>query len=70
MKSANVEKLVIFRTAGTQQMSKTRSIAINKRVALVAHDKKKEALLQWAERHKEFLQPHQLFYLRQVREIN
>ena len=40
-------------------MSK-RVIAPNKRVALVAHDKRKEELLEWAKRNRDALAKHQL----------
>jgi methylglyoxal synthase len=38
----------------------TRKIQPQKRIALVAHDKRKEELLQWAMQNKEALAPHQL----------
>lgn len=34
---------------------------ITKRVALIAHDSKKEVLADWVERNAEALKPHQLF---------
>lgn len=37
-----------------------RTIQPAKRVALVAHDKRKEELLQWARQHREGLAPHHL----------
>lgn len=37
-----------------------RTIQLQKRVALVAHDKRKEELLQWARQNKESLSKHQL----------
>ena len=39
---------------------KNRTIEINKRVALVAHDKRKDELLQWAKRNREALTKHEL----------
>lgn len=42
-------------------MSKTRSLPILKRIALVAHDKKKEELIEWAVENKQILRSHQLF---------
>jgi len=37
-----------------------RTIHIAKRIALVAHDKRKEELVAWAEKNKEFLIRHEL----------
>jgi methylglyoxal synthase len=41
-------------------MSKTRSLPVQKTIALVAHDKKKDELLQWALENKEILKTHKL----------
>jgi methylglyoxal synthase len=37
-----------------------RTIALKKRIALVAHDKRKEELLSWAEKNQHFLTQHEL----------
>lgn len=37
-----------------------RNIAVSKRVALVAHDKRKDELLQWAKHNREILAGHSL----------
>jgi len=39
-------------------MKKTRSLAVKKHIALVAHDKKKDELLEWALENKETLKSH------------
>jgi methylglyoxal synthase len=39
-------------------MTKTRSLQLKKNIALVAHDKKKEDLLDWAKANKEVLKSH------------
>ncbi len=41
-------------------MTKTRSLQLKKNIALVAHDKKKEDLLNWAKENKEVLKSHTL----------
>jgi methylglyoxal synthase len=41
-------------------MSETRLITPRKRIALVAHDKKKADLMSWAEKNKEALAGHEL----------
>jgi methylglyoxal synthase len=41
-------------------MSEKRSLPLQKQIALVAHDKKKEDLLEWALQNKEILQTHGL----------
>lgn len=41
-------------------MSETRSLLLKKNIALVAHDKKKDELLEWAKDNKEILQLHSL----------
>ncbi|MDB5245901.1 MAG: methylglyoxal synthase [Segetibacter sp.] len=41
-------------------MEKARALPAVKRIALVAHNNKKEALLEWAEANKEFLSKHEL----------
>ncbi|GEO09657.1 methylglyoxal synthase [Segetibacter aerophilus] len=41
-------------------MSETRSLPVQKQVALVAHDKKKDELVEWALENKEILKNHQL----------
>ena len=38
----------------------TRTIRPNKRIALVAHDKRKEELLEWAKKNRQLLQKHEL----------
>lgn len=42
-------------------MSDTRTLLFAKRIALVAHDNKKEDLLDWAHSNKDFLSNHELF---------
>ncbi|RDE24426.1 methylglyoxal synthase [Motiliproteus coralliicola] len=42
-----------------QQLNRT--MAASKSIALVAHDNRKESLLNWAERHRDALSRHQLF---------
>jgi len=37
-----------------------RTIRPNKRIALVAHDKRKEELLEWAKKNRQVLQKHEL----------
>ncbi len=39
----------------------TRKMAASKRIALVAHDHKKSALIEWSKLHKAELDKHQLF---------
>lgn len=39
----------------------TRTIAARKHIALVAHDHRKQALLEWVESHKTILAQHQLY---------
>lgn len=39
----------------------TRTIAQHKRIALVAHDSCKQSLLDWTQKHKTALAPHQLY---------
>lgn len=39
-------------------MSKTRSLLVQKHIALVAHDKKKDDLLEWAMENREILKTH------------
>ncbi|WP_163134803.1 methylglyoxal synthase [Agarivorans sp. Alg241-V36] len=39
----------------------TRTMNVRKRIALVAHDHKKTALINWAKNHREDLVKHQLF---------
>lgn len=41
-------------------MSDNRTLSIVKRIALVAHDNKKEDLLDWAKFNKDFLSKHEL----------
>src|SRR4051794_23656134 len=41
-------------------MSNTRKLLVEKQIALVAHDKKKEDLLNWAKANKEILKSHKL----------
>jgi methylglyoxal synthase len=38
----------------------SRTIEVSKRVALVAHDKRKEELLEWAKKNRDSLAKHQL----------
>lgn len=42
-------------------MSETRILERRKRIALVAHDKKKASLIEWAEANRDELKNHQLF---------
>jgi len=42
-------------------MADKRELGIQKRIALIAHDKKKDALTQWAEDNKEVLAKHKLY---------
>ena len=42
-------------------MSDTRKLTAEKRIALVAHDKKKASLVEWAEDNKNELSRHRLF---------
>ena len=42
-------------------MYKEHSVAACKRIALVAHDNKKEELVQWSIQHRNKLQEHELF---------
>ncbi len=42
-------------------MLEERKLHARKRIALVAHDHKKQELLQWVENHKFILQNHELF---------
>lgn len=42
-------------------MEKTRKLLGRKRIALVAHDYKKQELIQWAGAHKEILSRHDLY---------
>lgn len=39
----------------------TRTLSIHKRIALVAHDSCKQSLLDWTQKHKAALAPHQLY---------
>lgn len=39
----------------------TRTLSIHKRIALVAHDSCKQSLLDWTQKHKASLAPHQLY---------
>lgn len=39
----------------------TRTLSIHKRIALVAHDSCKQSLLDWTQKHKVALAPHQLY---------
>lgn len=39
----------------------TRTLALHKRIALVAHDSCKQSLLDWTQKHKTALTPHQLY---------
>ncbi|QUY49986.1 methylglyoxal synthase [Serratia plymuthica] len=39
----------------------TRTIAVRKHIALVAHDHRKQALLKWVEDNKSVLEQHQLY---------
>ncbi|MCW3080664.1 methylglyoxal synthase [Segetibacter sp.] len=41
-------------------MSETRTLPIRKHIALVAHDKKKDELVEWALENKELLKNHRL----------
>ncbi|TDH26769.1 methylglyoxal synthase [Segetibacter sp. 3557_3] len=41
-------------------MSETRNLPVQKSIALVAHDKKKDELLEWALENKEILKAHNL----------
>ena len=41
-------------------MSETRTLPIQKQIALVAHDKKKDELVEWALENKELLRKHEL----------
>lgn len=41
-------------------MSQTRTLTIEKQIALVAHDKKKDELIEWALKNKEILKNHHL----------
>ncbi len=41
-------------------MSDTRTLSLIKRIALVAHDNKKEDLIDWAYFNKDFLSKHEL----------
>ena len=42
-------------------MDKTRKVLARKRIALVAHDKKKRELVEWVERNRTELSRHELF---------
>lgn len=42
-------------------MSEVRELKAKKRVALVAHDKRKASLIEWAEENRTVLSKHQLF---------
>ena len=42
-------------------MAEKRVLNIEKRIALIAHDKKKEDLVQWAEENKAVLSKHKLY---------
>ena len=42
-------------------MEKTRKVLARKRIALVAHDKKKKELVDWVERNRAELSRHELF---------
>lgn len=39
----------------------TRTMGTTKRIALVAHDHRKEALIQWCQAHSDILKQHQLY---------
>lgn len=39
----------------------TRTLPVRKQIALVAHDSCKQSLVEWTKKHREVLQPHQLF---------
>lgn len=41
--------------------STTRTLSQHKRIALVAHDSCKQSLIQWTQKHKTALAPHQLY---------
>jgi methylglyoxal synthase len=41
-------------------MAETRNLPVQKSIALVAHDKKKNELLEWASENKEILKTHKL----------
>ncbi|QGM80113.1 methylglyoxal synthase [Otariodibacter oris] len=38
-----------------------RTLAIHKHIALVAHDSCKQSLLEWTQKHAEYLKPHKLY---------
>lgn len=40
---------------------KSHTVPARKRIALVAHDNKKQALMEWAQKHKVLLQQHELY---------
>ncbi len=42
-------------------MSETRTLKVTKRIALVAHDKKKSDLISWAVSNRSYLEKHELY---------
>lgn len=54
-----MQKQAVLLLQASSPMAK-RVIGKAKRIALVAHDKRKDELLEWAKKHKEFLGRHSL----------
>lgn len=43
-----------------KNMSEKRKLTVEKRIALVAHDKKKKDLIEWCKHNRQMLSDHQL----------